>query len=181
MNNDGLIAAVRVLARIADAYDANELDDEARKHWGENDEHTNVKDPKRIELYTGRGGGTLLTLQDCLNARSALACPQITMTAQQYEELLHTLDRRIQDASPFEQASLSVSYRITQSASSATVVMLYGFVEYGEQQCAHKHSQFILLHKRLVEEGYMDRKATGGLRRLREALNLPPAKALRTI
>ena len=68
----GIIAAAKVLAGIADRYDENRLDDEARKYWGENEEFTNDTDPKRIVLYTGRGGGTLLTLADCLDAREAL-------------------------------------------------------------------------------------------------------------
>lgn len=64
--------SVAVLARIADAYDDNALDDEARKFWGKNDEHTNKRPPSTIELYAGRGGRQLLTLQDCLDARAAL-------------------------------------------------------------------------------------------------------------
>lgn len=61
---------LKVLANIADKYDDNGLDDEARKYWG--DDNVNTKDPKKIELYTGRGGQCLLTLQDCLDARDAL-------------------------------------------------------------------------------------------------------------
>lgn len=61
--------AVRVLAAIADAYDENNLDDEARKRWGANYEHTNTRPPEEIILYSGRGGGTLFTLADCLAAR----------------------------------------------------------------------------------------------------------------
>jgi len=64
--------ALLPLKKIADAYDANNLDDEARKFWGPNLEHENSRDPKEIELYTGRGGFRLLTLQDCFNARKAL-------------------------------------------------------------------------------------------------------------
>lgn len=60
------------LIKIADAYDSNNLDDEARKTWGKNDEHTNTTPPEQIELYTGRGGGTLLTLAHCLAARAAV-------------------------------------------------------------------------------------------------------------
>lgn len=59
-----------VLANIADKYDANGLDDDARKYWGV--DSVNTKDPKKIELYTGRGGLCLLTLQDCFDARDAL-------------------------------------------------------------------------------------------------------------
>ena len=61
--------AQQVLSAIADAYDANALDDEARKVWGRNNEHTNERDPDEIILYSGRGGKTLLTLGDCLRAR----------------------------------------------------------------------------------------------------------------
>lgn len=57
------------LVRIADAYDANNLDDEARKRWGPNLEHENTTPPEQIELYLGRGGKQLLTLKDCLDAR----------------------------------------------------------------------------------------------------------------
>ena len=60
------------LAKIADLYDANELDDEARKSWGPNDEHENETPPEQIILYSGRGGRTLLTLADCLEARRIL-------------------------------------------------------------------------------------------------------------
>jgi hypothetical protein len=63
---------VRVLAAIADAYDANELDDEARRYWGANYEHENKVDHDKIILYTGRGGKTLLTLGDCMAAREKL-------------------------------------------------------------------------------------------------------------
>lgn len=64
-----LVEAIEPLVKIADAYDDNGLDDEARKRWGRNDEHENAREPEAIILYTGRGGGTLLTLADCLNAR----------------------------------------------------------------------------------------------------------------
>ena len=70
---EGCVEAARVLAKIADAYDDNGLDDEARKFWGKNDEHHNTTPPEHIELYDGRGGRCLLTLADCLNARAALA------------------------------------------------------------------------------------------------------------
>lgn len=59
------------LIRIADAYDENNLDDEARKHWGKDLEHTNTAPPEDIELYSGRGGKQLLTLADCFKARDA--------------------------------------------------------------------------------------------------------------
>lgn len=69
----GVERALAVLANIADKYDANELDDEARKKWGEFDEYDSVYSPLQIILYTGRGGATLLTLADCIAARDALA------------------------------------------------------------------------------------------------------------
>jgi len=61
--------ALKPLVDIADAYDANALDDEARKIWGLNDEHINTEPPDTIILYSGRGGKCLLTLGDCLRAR----------------------------------------------------------------------------------------------------------------
>ena len=61
---------LKVLANIADKYDDNGLDDDARKFWG--DDNVNTKDPKKIQLYAGRGGQCLLTLQDCFDARDAL-------------------------------------------------------------------------------------------------------------
>lgn len=66
-----LVEGLQPLVKIADAYDANGLDDEARKFWGANDEHSNLRDPAKIELYASRGGRTLLTLADCLKARAA--------------------------------------------------------------------------------------------------------------
>lgn len=67
------VEALTPLARIADAYDANELDDEARKFWGVMDEHQNKTKPEDIEIYSGRGGRQLITLADCIAARAALA------------------------------------------------------------------------------------------------------------
>lgn len=63
---------LRVLANIADAFDANELDDEARKFWGRDQLFENDRDPDNISLYEGRGGKTLLTLGDCLRARKII-------------------------------------------------------------------------------------------------------------
>ena len=67
-----VLEPLRVLAKIADAYDDNALDDEARKTWGKNHEHKNTTPPDQIELYSGRGGSRLLTLADCFAAREAL-------------------------------------------------------------------------------------------------------------
>lgn len=61
--------ALHPLIEIADAYDANNLDDEARKFWGKDLENENKTDPGVIELYSGRGGKQLLTLGECLEAR----------------------------------------------------------------------------------------------------------------
>ena len=70
---DKIIAALLPLVAIADAYDANELDDEARKWWGKGlPNQTNTTDPADIELYQGRGGKQLLTLAHCLAAREAI-------------------------------------------------------------------------------------------------------------
>ena len=66
-----LVSAVQPLFDIANAYDANELDDEARKVWGRYSEYTNETPPADIPLYTGRGGGTLLTLEHALAGRAA--------------------------------------------------------------------------------------------------------------
>ena len=65
--------ALAPLARIADAYDANELDDEARKYWGLNLEHTNTTDPAQIELVCNGSGARLLTLAHALQARTEIA------------------------------------------------------------------------------------------------------------
>ena len=67
-----LRAALKPLVAIADAYDANNLDDEARKFWGKDLEHESTKPPGDIELYTGRGGKKLLTMAMCLAARTAM-------------------------------------------------------------------------------------------------------------
>jgi hypothetical protein len=68
-----LRGALAPLKRIADCYDANCLDAEARRFWGpDHDRRENSRDPAEIELYTGRGGARLLTLADCFKARAAL-------------------------------------------------------------------------------------------------------------
>jgi hypothetical protein len=65
---EALKAALAPLVAIADAYDHNGLDDEARKFWGAS--VPNDRKPEDIELYAGRGGKRLLTLADCLKART---------------------------------------------------------------------------------------------------------------
>lgn len=72
MSSQRLIDALRPLVDIANAYDSNDLDDEARKFWGRDLEKQNDRDPEHIELYQGRGGRQLLTLADCLRAREAV-------------------------------------------------------------------------------------------------------------
>lgn len=64
-----LVTALAPLVAIANAYDANNLDDEARKRWGKNLEHENTTTPDQIEIYSGRGGQELLTLAHCFEAR----------------------------------------------------------------------------------------------------------------
>lgn len=66
-----LETALAPLVDIADAYDSNSLDDDARKFWGKNSEFTNETKPQNIGLYFGRGGKELLTLKHCLDARAA--------------------------------------------------------------------------------------------------------------
>lgn len=61
--------ALRPLLRIAEAYEANALDDEARRFWGKDDEHECQTPADDLELYSGRGGKRLLTLGDCFRAR----------------------------------------------------------------------------------------------------------------
>jgi hypothetical protein len=64
--------ALQPLADIWSAYLANRLDDEARRFWGPTLEFENQRPMHEIILYSGRGGKTLLTLQDCRNAFIAL-------------------------------------------------------------------------------------------------------------
>ena len=51
-----LIDTLKPLAAIMDAYDENNLDDEARKFWGVNLEHENTTPFDQQVLYSGRGG-----------------------------------------------------------------------------------------------------------------------------
>lgn len=66
---DDMLAALAPLQAIADAYDANELDDEARKEWSFG---SNTTPHDQIELFQGRGGKRLLTLADAMKARAAI-------------------------------------------------------------------------------------------------------------
>lgn len=73
MTDDSSTVILKKLAAIADAYDENGLDDEARRFWGPDGNETENSTPKhKIILYQGRGGRTLLTLQDCFDARDVL-------------------------------------------------------------------------------------------------------------
>jgi hypothetical protein len=74
---DDLRKALAPLVAIADAYDRNALDDEARKWWGTDSPRDpagrfNDTPPEQIELVSGRGGMRLLTLAQCLDARRGL-------------------------------------------------------------------------------------------------------------
>ena len=62
-----LVGNLTKLSNIADMYCQDRLD-EARPSWGDDD-----KDANQIELFTGRGGTRLLTLQDALDARQSIA------------------------------------------------------------------------------------------------------------
>lgn len=70
--NVRLTAALAPLVAIAEAYDDNALDDEARKFWGEHGIVRSDTPPEKVELYAGRGGRRLLTLAQCLAARDAV-------------------------------------------------------------------------------------------------------------
>ena len=63
--------ALLPLVKIADEYDANNLDPPARKTWGSHDQFVDAMPAATKELYTGRGGKRLLTLADCFRARDA--------------------------------------------------------------------------------------------------------------
>lgn len=63
------VKALAPLVAIADAYDANELDNEARRFWGIDNQNEETTPHDQIELYSGRGGKRLLTLEDCMFAR----------------------------------------------------------------------------------------------------------------
>jgi hypothetical protein len=60
----GLFEAIQPFVKISRAYDANELDDGARKFWGYRLQHRNNEPLDQIEIFTGRGGRRLLTLAD---------------------------------------------------------------------------------------------------------------------
>jgi hypothetical protein len=75
---DGLCDALMPILEIANAYYSNNMDDEARRYWGENYEHENKTPPENIILVTGRGGKTLLTLGDCLRISLILKMRDLT-------------------------------------------------------------------------------------------------------
>jgi len=65
-----ILAALRPLENIANAYNAFELDDEAYKEPGpEEKQFTNPMTPDQIELYKGHDGKVLLTLAHAVQAR----------------------------------------------------------------------------------------------------------------
>jgi len=67
---DEIIAALKPLAAIADAYDDDGLDEE-RPDWI----RRGVSKPlegREVELLSGRGGRRLLTLNDAFEARRVL-------------------------------------------------------------------------------------------------------------
>lgn len=64
LENTELKRALVPLANIAAMYSANGLD-EARPNWHKDND-------AEAALISGRGGGTLLTLQDAINARQAI-------------------------------------------------------------------------------------------------------------
>ncbi len=67
------IDTLKPLADIWKAYLDNDLDDEARRFWGPDDNRTeNTQSPNEIELYTGRGGKRLLTLDQCREAAATM-------------------------------------------------------------------------------------------------------------
>lgn len=65
--------ALEPLVKITRAFHANELDDEARKFWGQHLEHRNETPWSEIELVCGRGGSRLLTLEDAILGSAARA------------------------------------------------------------------------------------------------------------
>jgi hypothetical protein len=72
-SGEGLDEAAEPLVCIARAYDENNLDDEARKFWGDHLQHRNTTPLDQINLVEGRGGRDLLSLGDADNARYARA------------------------------------------------------------------------------------------------------------
>jgi hypothetical protein len=68
----GLLIAAAPMVAIADAFDANELDDEARKFWGRDLENTNETPPIDIELVCTDGGSVILTLAHALEVRAIM-------------------------------------------------------------------------------------------------------------
>lgn len=63
-----LLAALKPLLDIAEAWDGNQLDGDARK-WRLYKNAHNASPPTDVELYATRHGRQLLTLSHCLAAR----------------------------------------------------------------------------------------------------------------
>lgn len=123
-------AALKRLADIADAYDRNELDDEARKWYG--DGGVSIHPPRNVVLYQGRGGATLLTLQDCLDAREALnnglpaaLVQQHSPRPQQYQYCVKMRDakRRLLVMSPHPHADM---FRKALEQARVATVEIFG-------------------------------------------------------
>lgn len=70
-SGQGLMEAIQPFVAISRAYDANELDDEARKFWGERLQNRNETPLDQIEIFSGRGGRRLLTLADACHGHTA--------------------------------------------------------------------------------------------------------------
>lgn len=83
-----LFNALTVLTKIGEAYFENNLNDEARRFWGENDENVNQTPSAMLELYSGRGGKQLLTLQDCFFAKAAQESGDTRMMEEAIEPLV---------------------------------------------------------------------------------------------
>lgn len=83
-----LFDALTVLTKIGEAYFENNLNDEARRFWGANNEHSNQTPSARIELYAGRGGKQLLTLADCFFAKAAQESGDTRMMEEAIEPLV---------------------------------------------------------------------------------------------
>ncbi len=66
------IDGLKPFADVWKAYLNNELDDEARRIWGAQDEHTNPNSPRDIWIYSGRGGKELINLDMCREAAALM-------------------------------------------------------------------------------------------------------------
>ena len=69
----GIEEAAEPLVRIARAWDANELDGEARKFYGPKLEYRTTTHPADICLVADNNGDAILTMEHALEARAARA------------------------------------------------------------------------------------------------------------